>query len=85
MKNRIDESIEELNIEFRIHQAIKEIPAGKWDSLAGSQPFLQHAFLAALEDFRCVGKGTGWQPMHAALWQGDTLVAAMPLYAKQHS
>ena len=85
MTNRIDESIEELNIEFRIHQAIKEIPAGKWDSLAGSQPFLQHAFLAALEDFRCVGKGTGWQPMHAALWQGNALVAAMPLYAKQHS
>jgi predicted N-acyltransferase len=85
MKNRIDESIEELNIEFRIHHAIAEIPAEKWDALAGNQPFLRHAFLAALEDCRCIGKGTGWTAMHAALWQDDAPIAAMPLYAKQHS
>ncbi|MCL2658405.1 MAG: GNAT family N-acetyltransferase [Betaproteobacteria bacterium] len=71
--------------QFRIHQSITEIPALAWDTLAGAQPFLKHAFLHALESSACVGGQTGWTPMHAALWRGHTLLAAMPLYAKQHS
>ncbi len=72
-------------IEFRIHPAIAEIPAPAWDALAGGQVFVRHAFLEALEHCGCVGQNTGWRVMHAALWQGEELLAALPLYAKQHS
>lgn len=73
-------------MELRHHARIAEIPADAWDALAGNdQPFLRHAWLAALEDQGCVGRHTGWQPAHAALWDGDRLLAAMPLYLKHNS
>ncbi len=66
-----------------------EIPAPAWDKLAGSssgsQPFLQHAFLAGLEQTGCTNAQTGWAPMLLTVWEGDALLAAMPLYAKSHS
>ncbi|MCB1961299.1 MAG: N-acetyltransferase [Rhodocyclaceae bacterium] len=70
---------------LRFFPAISDIPAARWDALAGPQPCLRHAYLAALEDTGCVGPTTGWRPQHATLWDDDTLVAAMPLYEKQHS
>ncbi|MGC3964493.1 MAG: GNAT family N-acetyltransferase [Rhodocyclaceae bacterium] len=70
---------------LRFYPRISDIPAPQWDALAGNQPCLVHAFLAAMEDTHCVGPGTGWMPRHATLWDGDTLVAAAPLYAKSHS
>lgn len=70
---------------FRVHAAIGEIPAAEWNRLAGPQPFLQHAFLHALEETGCVGGRSGWLPQHLALWQGERLAAAMPLYLKTHS
>ena len=57
----------------------------EWDALAGTQPFLRHAFLHTLEQTRCASAETGWQPHHLGLWQGTRLVAAMPLYLKSHS
>lgn len=74
-----------MQTEFRLHGSIAEISPSDWNALAGTQPFIHHEFLAALERSGCIGKGTGWTPMHAALWQEGALVAAMPLYAKQHS
>ncbi len=70
---------------FRLHPAIADLPAGQWDALAGGQPGLSHAFLATLEASGCVAPRTGWEPRHAALWEGGQLVAAMPLYLKHHS
>ncbi|MEN3112285.1 GNAT family N-acetyltransferase [Uliginosibacterium paludis] len=73
-------------MELRHHARIDEIPADAWDGLAGSdQPFLRHAWFAALEDAGCTGAGSGWQAAHATLWDEARLVAAMPLYLKQHS
>ncbi|MBL8434065.1 MAG: N-acetyltransferase [Zoogloea sp.] len=69
---------------FRLHAALAEIPALQWDALAGQAP-LAHALLAGLEASGCVAPRTGWAPRHATLWNGDTLVAAMPLYLKAHS
>ena len=69
---------------LRLHAALAEIPAPQWDALAGQAP-LAHALLAGLEASGCVAPRTGWTPRHAALWEGDTLVAAMPLYLKAHS
>ena len=68
-----------------VHDTLAGIPAAAWDALAGEQLFMRHAFLRAFEDTGAVCPATGWTPCHLALWQGDTLVAAMPLYLKTHS
>jgi uncharacterized protein len=70
---------------MKIHRAIAEIPAAQWDALAGDHPLLQHAFLLALEQSGCVSAKTGWAPEHLTWWEGDALVAALPLYRKTHS
>ncbi|HEV2212191.1 MAG TPA: peptidogalycan biosysnthesis protein, partial [Gammaproteobacteria bacterium] len=70
----------------RVHQSIDGIPVVDWNRLAGDNPFLQHAFLAALEHSGSVGAAAGWQPAYLTLSdeQGQ-LAAALPLYAKSHS
>ena len=67
--------------------AINSIPAAEWDAVAGSaNPFVSHAFLAALEDGQATGGDTGWEAMHLALRDADgRLVGAMPHYLKHHS
>lgn len=65
--------------------SIAEIAPAQWDALSGRQPFLKHAFLLALETTRCIGGDTGWTPLYALLYRSEALVAAMPLYLKQHS
>ena len=62
------------------------IPASDWDALHdGANPFVQHAFLAGLEQHRCLRPDWGWTPRHAALFDGDRLVAAAPAYLKTNS
>ena len=57
-----------------------------WDRLTGDDdPFVEHAFLLALEQTGCVGGGTGWAPLHVIVRQAGELVAALPLYVKEHS
>ena len=60
---------------------ISRIAAPDWDSIAGTQnPFVCHAFLAALEAGKAVGGDTGWDPLHLVLRDdGGKLIAAMPL------
>ncbi len=73
-------------MDVRVHSHIDDIPAGEWDALAGSNPFLHHAFLAALEHSGCVTAATGWRPQHLALRSEDgRLLGALPLYLKSHS
>jgi predicted N-acyltransferase len=72
-------------LELRFHDDLSVVDARQWNSLAGSQPFLQHGFLRALETTGCVGGDTGWQPLHATLEHESVLLAAMPLYLKYHS
>ena len=47
--------------------------------------FLEWGWLASLEEAGCVGGQTGWSPQHLALYEGDRLVAACPLYLKTNS
>jgi predicted N-acyltransferase len=57
-----------------------------WDRLAGEDPFVSHAFLAALEDSGSVGPGTGWTPAPILVEdEASHLVAAAPSYLKTHS
>lgn len=70
----------------RILDALDDIPAGHWDALHGSDnPFTSHAFLSALERTGCLRAEWGWVPHHLTLWNGDTLVAAAPMYLKSNS
>jgi predicted N-acyltransferase len=73
-------------VEIRELSRIDAIAADRWNSLQGTAcPFLRHEFLAALEHTRCVGSGTGWTPAHLALFEGEELLAAAPVYRKTHS
>ncbi|WP_299638397.1 GNAT family N-acetyltransferase, partial [Devosia sp.] len=68
------------------------MPAAVWNGLAPSHdgvvdnPFLDHAFLLALERSGSATNRTGWQPQHLLLSDAaGTPVGAMPLYLKSHS
>ena len=60
-------------------------PAG--DACAGADnPFVGHAFFAALEDSGSVTPDTGWLPRHLALFDdAGGVLACAPLYLKSHS
>ena len=65
---------------------VADFDPAEWDALAGSDPFLSHAFLAGLERTGCVGYRTGWNPAPVAVRDdGGRLVGAAPLYLKDHS
>ncbi|MEZ5865307.1 MAG: GNAT family N-acetyltransferase [Geminicoccaceae bacterium] len=62
------------------------IPAAAWDRLCpDGNPFLRHAFLAALEDSGSAVAEAGWQPLHLTLGAPEAPTAAAPLYVKSHS
>jgi len=66
--------------------SIQDIDPEAWNALTGdNDPFVEHAFLLALEDSGSVGRGTGWLPQHIVLKDEGRLVAALPLYLKEHS
>lgn len=66
--------------------SIAEVSPSVWDGLFGTEnPFVQHAFLLALEESGCVSTETGWQPRHMLLTDKDGPLAVLPLYAKSHS
>ena len=70
----------------RFHAAIAELPAAEWDALrADANPFVSHAFLAALEQNGCILPDWGWQAHHLGLYEDGRLVAAAPLYLKGNS
>ena len=71
----------------RVVDDISSIEARRWNALcAGRQPFLRHEFLAALEQSGCVAPATGWTPCHVIVEdENGELVAAAPLYLKEHS
>ena len=70
---------------IRVIQRMADLDPAAWNTLAGDSPFLQHAFLHALETTGCVGPDIGWEPVHLALFRDGQLDAAMPLYVKHHS
>ncbi len=70
-----------------IAPGVAALDAGQWDALnEAGNPFVGHAFLAALEESGSVGKGTGWSPAPIVVRAGDdTLAGALPAYLKTHS
>jgi len=58
-----------------------------WDALAVPMktPFLEWEWLRLMETSGSITAETGWQPHHLTVWSGRRLVAAAPLYIKDHS
>jgi predicted N-acyltransferase len=78
-------------LRVRVLPAIAEADAATWDACANPadrpyNPFVSHAFLAALEASGSATARTGWQPQHllAETPEGEVLGAA-PCYLKSHS
>ena len=71
----------------RWHRSIQEIPEQHWQALVGADaiPFYRWGWLDALETSDSIVPDQGWQPLHLALWRGDTPIAVAPLYLKGHS
>jgi len=73
-------------VRIRLLDGLTSVDPDAWDALTGDDdPFVEHAFLLALEASGSVGEGTGWVPMHVTAWEGERLVGALPLYEKDHS
>jgi predicted N-acyltransferase len=70
---------------MRLLGRVSDVAAGEWNALAGGYPFLQHEFLAAMEDSGCASERSGWRPRHLVLSDQRGLAAAAPLYQKSHS
>lgn len=71
----------------RIRDGVTAFEAADWDRCAGvDDPFLSHAFLAALEQSGSATADTGWQPLPISIDGTDARPAAvMPAYVKSHS
>lgn len=73
----------------RVSDDLAGIGMSRWDGLLACQPepspFLKAAYLDALHTSGSAVADTGWQARYLSLWRGDELVAACPLYLKQHS
>lgn len=73
-------------LQIRQHSTLAELPAQQWSRFATQgNPFVGHAFLAALERNGCVGEALGWQPCFLGAWENDQLLGAVPMYLKENS
>ena len=74
-----------------VHPSTASIPAEIWNRLVPGRdgrpdnPFLEHAFFAALEESGCAVARTGWQPQHLLVERDGEPVGLMPLFLKSHS
>ena len=70
----------------KVAAAVWGLNARAWDRVAGTNPFVSHAFLSALEASGSVGPGTGWTPAPILIEDDSShLLAAAPAYLKTHS
>lgn len=76
-----------MQLDIEIVSTLADVAPDAWDALcAPDDPFMEHRFLALLEESGSVGTArSGWEPRHVLVKRGGTLVAAMPLYLKHHS
>ncbi len=72
-------------MKFTIADSIQAVPAADWNRLAADNPFLNHAFLSALERHQSVGAESGWEPRYVLGHRNKQLITAVPMYLKHHS
>ena len=81
---------EELNdYVIRVFDEPAAIDALQWNALLDAQtsstPFMRHEYLLAMHTSASASGATGWLPQFLAIVHDDVLVAACPLYLKDHS
>jgi len=78
-------------VRIRVAASMSDIGGKEWDGCANPpgepfNPFVSHAFLAALERSGSTSARTGWLARHLLLEDaGGRLLAAAPCYLKSHS
>ena len=69
--------------------SIGQIPAGEWNACANTDgtynPFVSHAFFAALETSGSAIARTGWAPRHLVARIAGQVAGIVPCYLKNHS
>ena len=74
---------------IRVFDEPAAIDAAQWNALLRAQPaatpFMRHEYLLALHASGSASAKTGWTAQFLAVLQGETLIAACPLYVKDHS
>jgi hypothetical protein len=72
--------------QLELVDGVAGIAREEWNALVGGQsPFLEWDWLATLEQAGTLGGETGWQSQPLILREQGRLIAACPLYLKQHS
>lgn len=75
-----------MSIELRVYDGVRRIAREAWDHLVGEgSPFLEHAWLASLEETECASGDEGWLPQILTAWRSGELIGAVPLYLKGNS
>lgn len=74
---------------IRVFDDPAAIDAAQWNALLEAQPastpFMRHEYLLAMHQSASASAATGWQPQFLCAFEGKALVAACPLYLKDHS
>ncbi len=80
---------------FQVIQSVDQLEKAVWDDLNQQRyPFLDYRFLKALEQQRCIGGDSGWQPQYLALYLDEPAEselantrpdAVLPTFLKEHS
>jgi uncharacterized protein len=77
---------ESMGLEQLAEASTEGSAAGSPASLEDSHnPFISHAFLAALEESGSATAKTGWMPHHLVAEAGGAVVGVVPCYLKTHS
>jgi predicted N-acyltransferase len=72
--------------EIELREGIAGVPREEWNALVGEEsPFLEWDWLAGLEQAGTLGGRTGWESRPLLVREEGRLIAACPLYLKQHS
>jgi predicted N-acyltransferase len=76
-----------VDLEVAAVSSLEDVLEAEWDALvAEDDPFTHYGFLRLLETSESVAaRGTGWTPCHVLVRRAGKLIAALPLYLKQHS
>jgi predicted N-acyltransferase len=74
---------------IRVFASPAEVDAAQWNSLLDMQPsatpFMRHEYLLALHESGSASPEAGWTAQFVTIFTGEALVAACPLYLKDHS
>lgn len=84
-----NQGMAENKIITRVLASVQQLDAQTWNALLACQPtptpFMRHEYLAAMEQSGSASAQTGWACHVITVWDGDTLLAACPVYLKSHS